>query len=236
MAFTDPTLLHLFITKTYLCNSDPLKPRFYIVKLGFTGVYIIFLISAQNIDCGYSLEPPRRGDSHEYPQSMFWAEIWKISEFFLPENFQFLVMTFSIYLNRRVFVMDSRDNISYKVHVRLAKTQISKIFAVRNCRYVGCMASHIAPCEDSDQVAARTSLSLVLAHMQFCRKYCAMTQYSLTRKCYVWQKRLLDVCLCVTSSVGSDEVTKLVLLPYSYFAQASSAWWLRMVCSADHDN
>ena len=25
----------------------------------FTGVYIIFLISAQNIDCGYSLELPR---------------------------------------------------------------------------------------------------------------------------------------------------------------------------------
>ena len=31
----------------------------------------IFLIAAQNIDCGYSLEPPRRGGSNEYPQSMF---------------------------------------------------------------------------------------------------------------------------------------------------------------------
>ena len=48
------------ITKTRLYNFDPLKPHFYIVKLGFTGVYIIFLISAQNIDCGYSLEPPQR--------------------------------------------------------------------------------------------------------------------------------------------------------------------------------
>ena len=38
-------------TKTSLCNFDPLIPHFYIVKLGFTGVYIIFLISAQNIDC-----------------------------------------------------------------------------------------------------------------------------------------------------------------------------------------
>ena len=47
------------ITTTRLYNFDPLKPHFYIVKLGFTGVYIIFLISAQNIDCGYSLEPPR---------------------------------------------------------------------------------------------------------------------------------------------------------------------------------
>ena len=31
----------------------------------------IFHISAQNIDCGYSLEPPRRGGFNEYPQSMF---------------------------------------------------------------------------------------------------------------------------------------------------------------------
>ena len=31
----------------------------------------IFQISAQNIDCGYSLEPPRWGSSNEYPQSMF---------------------------------------------------------------------------------------------------------------------------------------------------------------------
>ena len=35
------------ITKIYLYNFDPLKPHFYIVKLGFTGVYIIFLISDQ---------------------------------------------------------------------------------------------------------------------------------------------------------------------------------------------
>ena len=68
----------ILITKTCLYNFDPLKPHFYKVKLGFTGVYIIFLISAKNIDCGYSLEPPRRGGSNEYPQSMFWSEICKI--------------------------------------------------------------------------------------------------------------------------------------------------------------
>ena len=32
----------LIITKTRLYNVDPLKPHFYTVKLGFTGVYIIF--------------------------------------------------------------------------------------------------------------------------------------------------------------------------------------------------
>ena len=53
--------------KTCLYNFDPLKPHFNIVKLGFTGVYIIFLISAQkNIDCGHSLEPPQRSGSYEY--------------------------------------------------------------------------------------------------------------------------------------------------------------------------
>ena len=46
----------------------PLKPHFYTVKLGFAGVYLFFF---QNIDCGYMLEPPRRGGSNEYPQSMF---------------------------------------------------------------------------------------------------------------------------------------------------------------------
>ena len=30
-----------------------------------------FHISAQNIDCEYLLEPPRRGGSNGYPQSMF---------------------------------------------------------------------------------------------------------------------------------------------------------------------
>ena len=91
------SLVAMGITKTRLCNFDPLKPHFYIVKLGITGVYIIFLISDQNIDCRYSLEPPRRGGSNEYPQSMFWAEIWKKYQSFLSKNFQFLEVRFSIY-------------------------------------------------------------------------------------------------------------------------------------------
>ena len=81
-----------------------MKPHFYIVKLGFAGVYIFFLISAKNKDCGYSLEPPRRGGSNEYRQSMYWAEIWKYQNFYL-ETFSLLMVKFSIFLNRRVDVM-----------------------------------------------------------------------------------------------------------------------------------
>ena len=46
------------MTKTYLYSFEPLKPHFYVVKLGVTGVYIIFLILLKT-DCGYSIEPPR---------------------------------------------------------------------------------------------------------------------------------------------------------------------------------
>ena len=34
----------------------------------------IFLIFAKNIDCGYTLDPLRRGGSNEYPRSMFWSK------------------------------------------------------------------------------------------------------------------------------------------------------------------
>ena len=48
-----------------------LEPQFYIEKMGFAGVYLFFFFLLQNIDCGYSLESPQRGDSNVYPQSMF---------------------------------------------------------------------------------------------------------------------------------------------------------------------
>ena len=89
--------------KTYLYNFDPLKPILYrLVKLRFTRVHIICLISAQ-----------KRRLWVEYLQSMFWAEIWKYPSFLL-EKFQFLEVKFSVYLNRRVFVMKAGSEGSYK--------------------------------------------------------------------------------------------------------------------------
>ena len=38
----------------------------------------IFLIFAQNIDCGYTLEPSNSGVSNEYPQSLFESKNNKI--------------------------------------------------------------------------------------------------------------------------------------------------------------
>ena len=87
--FSQSEAYKISITKTRLYNFDPLKPHFYIVKLGFTGVCIIFIILLKNIDCWYSLEPPRRGGSNEYPQSMFGEKNMKNIRIFLSENFPF---------------------------------------------------------------------------------------------------------------------------------------------------
>ena len=77
-----------YITKTCLYNFDPLKPHFYIVKLRCTGVCIIFLISAQN--------------------HRLWVLVRTASaSFFFSENCQFLEVKFSIYLYRRVFVLNT---------------------------------------------------------------------------------------------------------------------------------
>ena len=70
--------------------------QFHLQKLKFSNKKkkkkkndFFFHISAQNIDCGYSLEPPRRGGSNEYPQSMFPAKIRKIM--YTPVNPSFTI-------------------------------------------------------------------------------------------------------------------------------------------------
>ena len=75
-------LLSLFITRC----ADPAKMPATLRKHAYSNILKIlppknenvqiknpdiFYTSAQIIDCGYPLEPPRRGGSNEYPQSMF---------------------------------------------------------------------------------------------------------------------------------------------------------------------
>ena len=62
----------------------PITPHLYIVNWGLEGYTCFFLISAQNIDCGYSLDLPRQGGSNEYTQFMFLSRnVKKISEVFI---------------------------------------------------------------------------------------------------------------------------------------------------------
>ena len=57
----------------------PVNPTFILYNRDLQVYTLFFLFLPKNIDCRYSLEPPRRGGSNVYPQSIFWAELWKIS-------------------------------------------------------------------------------------------------------------------------------------------------------------
>ena len=92
-----------------LYNIDPLKPlkpHFYIVKLGFTGVYIIFLISAQKHRLWVFVRTASPRRFLRVPTIYVFSRNMKIIRFFLSENFMFLKVKFSIYSNRHVFVMN----------------------------------------------------------------------------------------------------------------------------------
>ena len=47
-------------------------------------------MSCQNIDCGYSLEPPRRGGSNEYPQYMFLSRNMKNNVYSCKPQFYYI--------------------------------------------------------------------------------------------------------------------------------------------------
>ena len=66
----------LVITKTSLYNFDLLNPHFYTVKPGFTGVYNIFLFSAEAVLTSSTIYVLSRN--------------MKNIRVFLSENFQFL--------------------------------------------------------------------------------------------------------------------------------------------------
>ena len=68
-------------------------------KLGFTGVYIISLISAQKHRLWVLVLTSTF--------NLFFGQKYEKYQSFLSENFQFLEVKFSIYLNRHVFVMNS---------------------------------------------------------------------------------------------------------------------------------
>ena len=76
----------------------------------------IFLIFAQNMECGYTLEPPRRGGSNEYPQSMFWSKNKKNR--FTPAYPSFTIQKWGsrrYTLHGHVFVMKNNKDFIRKI-------------------------------------------------------------------------------------------------------------------------
>ena len=107
--------------------------------------FLLFLL--RNIDCGYSLEPSRRGGSNEYPQLCF---VQKYEKYFrnvkLIFAFDFILAESSVcpigwdeygsscyyfgngsvtWAEARVNINDPQRQKTYHEHVRTAKIQIS---------------------------------------------------------------------------------------------------------------
>ena len=90
------------IKKTCPCNVYPLEPHFYIAKLGYAGVHLFFLFLLQNIDCGYLLEPPRRGGSN-VPTIYVLSKNKKNIKNFLLKTFNFYNLKKSLYITWACF-------------------------------------------------------------------------------------------------------------------------------------
>ena len=101
------------ISKTSLYNFDPLKPHFYIVKLGFTASTLFFSYFCSKHRLWILV---RTASPHSKPinyilqcltstHNLYLEENYEKYQNFLSGNFKLLVVKFLVYLNRRVFVM-----------------------------------------------------------------------------------------------------------------------------------
>ena len=77
-------------------------------KIQIKNLIFFFIFLHKKIECGYSLEPPRRGGSYEYPQFIFLSKNMK-KVMYTPVNPSFTTQKWGLRgskLYRRVFVME----------------------------------------------------------------------------------------------------------------------------------
>ena len=92
-----------------------------------------FHISAQNIDCWYSLEPPQRGGSNEYQQSMFLSRNEKNNVYPCKPQFYYIKVGFKgAKIIWAYFRDDKRTTILEHLDVRLMKMGVS---CLKNLNY-----------------------------------------------------------------------------------------------------
>ena len=89
MNITVPLPKHAY--SNILKISPPKTKSFQIKK---SDIYIFFHISALNIDCEYSLQPPCLGGSNEYPQSMFLSRNKKKNVYPFKPQFYYIKVEF----------------------------------------------------------------------------------------------------------------------------------------------
>ena len=104
-------LIHMLVRLQYLSfqvtKSCPCDIQ---ICFCYTQKFDIFNVFAQNIDCWYTLEVPRRGSSNEYAQSMFWFKNKKNR--YTPANPSFSVKKWELWgytFHGNVFLMFCAD-------------------------------------------------------------------------------------------------------------------------------
>ena len=107
--------IHFNITKTYLYNFDPLKPHFYIVKLGFTGYTLFFSYFCSKTQVVGTRKNRFVEAVLTGTHNLCFEQKYEKYQNFLCEIFHFLVVKFSIYLNRHVFVMKHLSNMIFSL-------------------------------------------------------------------------------------------------------------------------
>ena len=88
------------ITKTRVYSFDALKPNLYRLKLEFTGIYINSFYFCSKHRLWVLAEAVLTSTNNQC-----FEQKYEKYQNFSSESFRFLVVKFSIYLNRRVFVM-----------------------------------------------------------------------------------------------------------------------------------
>ena len=114
----------------------------------FNEKFWYFQISAQNIYCGYSLEPARRGGSNEYQQSIFLSRVRRVPTIYVlsrnkknnvypckPQFYYIKVGLNGVKLYRHVFVM--------RFHQICVKTNGLLRFCISNSLYHHCIFSFV---------------------------------------------------------------------------------------------
>ena len=108
--------------------------------------------------CGYSLEPPRRGDSNEYPQYMFLSRNKKIVH--TPVNpFYYIKVGFKwVKIYSHAYVM-TKTQISQRIHAvwSMSGFGMKKLFKI----------VQKAPIEDTDQTTWMHRLILIVTGRKF---------------------------------------------------------------------
>ena len=93
----------------------------------------IFHVSAENIDCGYSFEPPCRGGSNEYPQSIFLSRNKKINVYPSKHQFYYMKVGKGVKIIQACFPDDNCNVISTPTQPRYVSVEMTLLC---HCEYL----------------------------------------------------------------------------------------------------